>query len=109
MENMNKGNGTNDCNYCGGRHGWYGCKGDWGGGKYFLIKCLLALLLLIIVFCGGFKLGMIVGYIGGGYGQTGYPSMMNRNWDKNYNPTTNYNPMMNGWQYNQQLPQTQNQ
>ena|SRR3989344_5074032 len=97
---MAKMNGEeNVCNYCGGGHGEHGCSGRYGG-KYFLVKCILVILALIIVFSAGFKLGIIVGYIHGGFeGNGGNRSMM---YENGYQYNT---PMMNG-QYGQQIPQS---
>ncbi len=63
-------NGSCGAGGCGGQH--HGC------GHKSLVWWLIALAIGVIVFCAGYKLGVLRGYMGGwGYYQGGYPAMMN--------------------------------
>ena len=55
-----------------------GCGGHHGCGHKSLSWWLIALAIGVVVFCAGYKLGVLRGYMGGwGYYQGGYPAMMN--------------------------------
>lgn len=92
---MAKMNGEgNVCDYCGGGHGEHGCSGRYGG-RYFLVKCILVVLAMWIVFCGGYQLGLIVGHVNENIDNRGmmrgngyyYNGMMNGQYGQ---PTQNY-------------------
>jgi hypothetical protein len=69
MENMNKKDCGGNC-ACGGIQGT-GCYG-YHGGKHYLIKVILMLIIVMMIFCSGFKLGEIVGSVrGSSYGGWG--------------------------------------
>jgi hypothetical protein len=79
MENMDKkqcegGMCKSGCSSC-GMHSMCGCH----GGKHYLIKLILEIIIVILIFWCGFKLGEIVGSIGSGHGMQrgGYGMMMN--------------------------------
>jgi len=76
MENVEK----KECGGCG--EGKCGCGGAMGSmckchGKYYhLVKVILKLIIIIIIFWCGFKLGVITGSIRGGYyGHTNFGMM----------------------------------
>jgi hypothetical protein len=61
---------------CGGMQGMYGCH----GGKRHLMKVVLKLLIVIIIFWCGFKLGVMTGFIRAEYGNgNGYRMMQGYN------------------------------
>jgi len=66
------------------RMGGCGCH----GGRHHLFKMLLKIVIVILIFWSGFKLGVITGAIRGEYGRGGYDSGMMRGY---YN-----NPPVNG-------------
>ncbi|MGC9610925.1 MAG: hypothetical protein ABSE68_01775 [Minisyncoccia bacterium] len=78
------------------------CKGMWHrgccGGKHHILRWILGLAILAVVFCGGFKLGVIVGSINGGFGYSNHGGyrMMLRGGDYNA-----YGPWMMGGRYYQ--------
>jgi hypothetical protein len=74
MENMDKKEGMGGC----------GCH----GGKCHLVKIILKIIIVILIFWSGFKLGVITGAIREEYGRGGYGGGMMRGY---YN-----NPPVNG-------------
>jgi hypothetical protein len=83
-ENVCKGCLQGKC--CCGMHGMHGMHGCCGGGHH-LVKIILKILIIIIIFWSGFRLGEVTGSIRGEYGR----GMMNGN---------NYYGMMRGYNYN---------
>lgn len=53
-----------------------GCGGHHGCGHKSLVWWLIALAIGAIVFCAGYRLGILRGYMGGWGFQGGYPNMM---------------------------------
>ena len=85
---------------CGGSC-WGAC-GHWNG-WHFILRLVLGIVILVIVFWGGFKLGLIIGSSGNGYGygygMHGYRmgDMMRGYWNGYYGPG-----MIYGWNSTQE-------
>ena len=79
MENIDK----KECGCGMHQMGGCGCPGCHGG-KHHLIKIILKIIIIILIFWCGFKLGDITGSIRGGYGRE-IGSQMMRGWNSNSN------------------------
>lgn len=92
MENLDKKQGEGmcagcgQCGYCSGMGHMHGCH----GGRHHLLKIILKLLIVIIIFWCGFKLGVITGSIRGGYVRENNFGMM-----RGYNNYSNNVPLPN--------------
>lgn len=98
-----------------------GCRNmfDWHNGKgrrFFFLRWILGIFILIIVFWLGVKVGQFSGFYRGNYGYPMmgggyYRSMMYPGYDYDYNQYPGYyGPgMMQGWNYYNQQQQTPNQ
>lgn len=97
--NMCSGSGMKSCGMCGGMYGGK-CCGMCGGRRHIVLRWIVGILILVAVFCGGFKLGVMVGYLNnGGYG--GHMSSGRHMMQRGYYPTG----MMNGWNANGNVQQ----
>ncbi len=77
------------------------CRGCYGGGRHYILRWVLGIIIIFFVFWGGFKIGLIVGSVNGGYGYPmhGFRSMMGRDGYSNYGPW-----MMYGWTATDKAP-----
>jgi hypothetical protein len=94
MENLDKKEGAGACgDSCKGACGacpcamghMHGCH----GGRHHLVKIILKLIIVIIIFWCGFKLGEITGSIRGQYGRTGSFQMIRGGGYSNVVPVNN--------------------
>jgi hypothetical protein len=81
MENLDKKEGEKceGCDKCGcccgsmtRMHGFCGCR----RGVYGLLKVILKIIIIMLIFACGFKLGVLVGSVRGGYDRVGGFGMM---------------------------------
>jgi len=89
---MCTGSGMKCGGMCGGRCGGCGC-----GGRHVILRIILGIIIVVAVFWMGFKLGVIVGSLNGGYGSQ---MSSGRHMMRNAYPVG----MMGGWSANQQAP-----
>lgn len=78
--------------------GWW-CGGGYGHGRHHFLRVILGIVILVLVFWCGFRLGALVGVYGGWYSGHMFPGMMWRG-GSYYIPQG----MMGGWYYPTSTP-----
>ena len=80
MENVDKKEGENKCEKCGGpcTCGGMGHMHGCHGGRHCLVKMILKIVIVILIFWCGFKLGEMTGIIRSGYGHNDFKMMQGR-------------------------------
>ncbi len=92
-------------NKMGGEHNGGCCGGHMSWGRKSWVCWVLGFVVLVIVFCTGYKLGVLRGYFGGwGFGGGyGHPMMLYRG-----GPVNGYSAgMMGNWQYRTEVLEDQ--